>query len=86
MCVHRVRGIRRELSLLLGQEEHGAGPLLLNCISFSAEMKAFGRVCSRSNSLAVLIIMSWVPGKAKEAIPHIGSAQTFLMSSDSCLC
>ena len=82
-CVVRVRGFRKELSSLLGQEEHGARQFILSFIPFSAEMKTFGPVCSHSNSLAVLITMSWVPGKANEAVPHIASAQPFLMSSDS---
>ena len=54
-CVVRVRGVRRELSSLLGQEEHGARQFILSSIPFSFEMKSLGPVCSHSNSLAAMI-------------------------------
>ena len=70
----------------LGQGDRGARHFILSLIPFSDEMKTFGPVCSHSNSLAVLVTMSWVPGKGNEAVTHIVSAQPFLMSSDSGLC
>ena len=71
---------------LVAQEDHGARHFVLSLIAFSAEMKNFGPAHSHSNSLAVLIRMSWVPSKGNEAVLHIVSVQPFLMSADSGLC